>query len=105
MAVCPHCGIRWPDSGRLTGERGWRLTTQGWAPVILNIMRQLEYNTDLYLNYYREYLHGTEQGTAEQLYKARASLKETILYPLENIIKDMGDLGVMEKKIRLFMEA
>lgn len=91
--VCPDCKRVWQGE-QVSGERLARLTKQGWATLLYRYYVRVGHNADIYLKRPKRDIRQAaaaeqeRQRGGEVLMKARKI--ETVIYPLINIIKDVG---------------
>ncbi len=92
--TCAKCGTTWKGE-QVIGEIFYRLSPNKWAEVLLKHYVSVGHNADVYLKYPKTDLRiasGKEQAKqhmGELLAKARAD-RQQYIYPLRNIIKDVG---------------
>ncbi|MCK4306537.1 MAG: hypothetical protein KAY24_20005 [Candidatus Eisenbacteria sp.] len=109
ISVCGKCGGIW-RSEQTVGERFFNLTVQDWTYAILKMFRRLQMDADLYLKFHREDIRyrtmmemARDRG-GEEIAKAR-KLRGLHIYPLRNIVKDVGNGSEMYSRIRAFITA
>ena len=109
MSYCGRCARIW-SSEQTTGERLCNLTEKNWAHAILNVMRRLDLNADIYLKYhptdirYQTMMEMARERGGEEVAKARRN-RGLHIYPLKNIIKDTKNGSDLYGRIRAFINA
>ena len=109
--VCPACGLLW-RSEELYGEVFYRLPLGKWADVLEHWFLKLEMRADVRLKYARDDIRGAafreqeRQLGGEILAKARSEeRRSTAVYPLINIVKDVGTGTSIRARMLAFLSA
>lgn len=106
---CPTCGTMWPEND-LVGEVLYRLTPQDWATAIMRFFTRLENNADIYVKYHpmdiraQTMMEMARARGGDEINKARKN-RGLHIYPLKNIIKDMGAGAQLYDRILAFIKA
>lgn len=106
--VCPSCKTVW-KGGQVHGEVFARLTTEGWATLLYKYWVRLGHNADLYMKRPRRDIRRAAQDEQEKqrggelLMKSRK--RETSIYPLKNIIKDVSAGADPIKRFKAFLSS
>ena len=109
LTYCGKCAAIW-DSAQTTGERLCKLTEQNWAYAILDMLRRLDLDADVYLKYhptdirYQTMMEMARHRGGEEVAKARKN-RGLHIYPLKNIIQDTKHGADLYGRIRAFINA
>lgn len=107
--ACGACGTVWKGH-EVIGERMARLTTQGWATLLVRTYVRLGLNADIYVKsprYDVRAMAALEQARplgGEKLAKAR-TVRDVYLYPLCNILQDTAQGADLYGRFVAFLSA
>lgn len=107
--VCPGCKQVWKGDDA-TGEVMCRLTTMGWADVLLKYFLKMQMNADIRIKYHPDDIRSVakreqdKQLGGEKLEEAR-DRRATRIYPLLNLVKDTSNGADLCGRIMAFLKA
>ena len=107
--VCPRCLQLW-DGEQVYGQVLYRLPLQRWADVLEGFYLKLQGNADLVMKRYPGSLRQAaeneqkKQQFGESLGEVRGS-RQSIVYPLANIIKDTSAGASLNGRILAFLRS
>ncbi len=108
-APCSKCQTMW-DENVMVGELLFNLTAKKWATAVHKMFIRLDHNADIYLKYHRDdircqaALEMSKHAGGEEIAKARTS-RGLHIYPLKNLIKDVGAGSQLYERILAFINA
>jgi hypothetical protein len=107
VAICPNCrGASAPKE--LTGQIFARLTTQGWAKLVVRVFGLLECNTDIEITHVKKSVRAAEARSANDggtaLHKIHDELS-VVTYTLNRIVADSANGADVLSLVRAFIEA
>lgn len=107
---CAKCGNSW-DGEQVIGEVAFNLTLQNWAKVLLEYFQRLDLNADLVIKMYKDDIRAMAALEQEREYRGdklrltRSDSRVRYVYPLFNIMKDVGAGGDLYRRIYAFLSA
>lgn len=107
VALCPECK-QTTKPRDLVGQVFFRLRTQQWVEVLVKYYKRLDENADIRLCTMDGDLHGATErlmaGNPDNIRQHRRN-RDWVIYPHENIVRDMLSGASLEGRIRAFLEA
>lgn len=106
--LCPKCQTLWPAKDAI-GEMMFRLTSNGWASVLMRYFVHLDMNADLRIKYPPDDIRSVtfknvERFSGDSLDKARGR-RQTRIYLVRSLIKDTTAGADLYQRILAFINA
>lgn len=109
VAVCESCSqVHRPE--HLTGQIFARLTNQNWSGLVLKVFNVLRANADIRIGMDKRdmrahALAAVKQRSQGDVVNSIRLERQWVTYPLNAIIKDVGNGSDLQTRIRAFIEA